>query len=63
MPMPGCLSMVYSIIEPDALDYLAERLATPLQIHRYLEFALQEVLSVGQKPVTREIIDSFSSRF
>jgi len=55
--------MVYSIIEPDALDYLAERLATPLQIHRYLEFALQEVLSVGQKPVTREIIDSFSSRF
>jgi len=51
-----------SIIETDALDYLAERLATPLQIHRYLEFALQESHSIGQKPVTREIVDEILAR-
>lgn len=42
----------------EALLYLAERLATPLQIEYYLERAFEEGYQMGQTPVSKEIIES-----
>ncbi len=46
------------LFSPEAIDLLAERLSTPLQIEQYLNLALEEAYRVGQKPVTPEIINS-----
>jgi type II secretory pathway predicted ATPase ExeA len=42
----------------DALQYLSERLATPLQIEYYLGRAFEEGYLMGQTPVTQEIVES-----
>ncbi len=47
-----------SIFTEEALDVLAERLVTPLQIGQYLILALEEAYKIGQKPVTPEIIET-----
>jgi type II secretory pathway predicted ATPase ExeA len=48
---------VKDIIEPDALDLLAERLSTPLQFSEHLTRAFTEAFNLGAKPVTREIVE------
>ena len=47
-----------SIIQPEAVDFLAEHLLTPLQIHQYLELALTEGYRAGIKPVTESLVQS-----
>nr|WP_257292097.1 recombinase family protein [Endozoicomonas sp. ONNA1] len=47
-----------SIIKPEAVEYLAEALATPLQINQYLSLVLTEGLHAGIKPVTEERVKS-----
>jgi type II secretory pathway predicted ATPase ExeA len=42
----------------EALQYLSERLATPLQIEYYLGRAFEEGYLMGQTPVTQEIVES-----
>lgn len=42
----------------EAVSLLVERLATPLQIEQYLTLAFEEAYSIGQKPVTPEVIES-----
>jgi len=47
-----------TILTADALDFLAERLITPLQIEHYLTLALEEAYLVGIKPVSTEIVEA-----
>ncbi len=44
------------IVAPDALDLLAERLITPLQIQHYLTRMLEQAHRFGEKPVTPTIV-------
>ena len=46
------------IIEPAALDLLAERLSTPLQFTEYLSRALDVGFRTGQKPITPELVSA-----
>ncbi|WP_291729702.1 AAA family ATPase [Leisingera sp. F5] len=46
------------VIEPAALDLLAERLTTPLQIAEYLNRALEAGFRTGQKPITSNIVSA-----
>jgi len=46
------------ILAPDALDLLAERLVTPLQIEHYLPRMLEQAYRFGEKPVTATIVNS-----
>lgn len=41
---------------PEALELLAERLLTPLQIEHYLTRALEQAYRFGEKPVTSAIV-------
>jgi type II secretory pathway predicted ATPase ExeA len=44
------------ILTPEALELLAERLLTPLQIEHYLTRALEQAYRFGEKPVTPAIV-------
>jgi hypothetical protein len=44
------------ILMPEALELLAERLMTPLQIEHYLTRALEQAYRFGEKPVTPAIV-------
>ena len=44
------------ILAPDALDLLAGRLVTPLQIQHYLPRMLEQAHRLGEKPVTPTIV-------
>ncbi len=46
------------VLTEDAVEQLAERLTTPLQIEQHLRLALEEGYRIGQKPVETEIIDA-----
>lgn len=46
------------IINSDALDLIADRLATPLQITQYLTMAVEEAYKIGLKPITADIVES-----
>jgi type II secretory pathway predicted ATPase ExeA len=46
------------ILAPDALDLLAERLVTPLQIQHYLPRMLEQAYRLGEKPVTTVIVNT-----
>ena len=50
------------LIADDAIELLAERLATPLQIEHYLTLAFEEAFTIGQKPVTVEIVNRVLAR-
>lgn len=50
------------VLTEAAMDMLAERLATPLQIEQYLTLAFEEAYKIGQKPVTEEVIESVLSK-
>jgi type II secretory pathway predicted ATPase ExeA len=47
-----------ALITDEAIERLAERLATPLQIEQYLTLAFEQAYQIGEKPVTAEVIDS-----
>ena len=49
------------IITDDALELLAGRLGTPLQIEQYLTRALEDGWRVGEKPVTAQLVDTLLS--
>jgi type II secretory pathway predicted ATPase ExeA len=44
------------ILAPEALELLAERLLTPLQIEHYLTRALEQAYRFGEKPVTPAVV-------
>jgi type II secretory pathway predicted ATPase ExeA len=46
------------IVAPDALELLAERLITPLQIQHYLARILEQAHRLGEKPVTPTIVNA-----
>ena len=48
---------VTSIIEEQAIDYLAEKLSTPLQIEQHLTMAMEEGYKIGIKPITTDLLD------
>ena len=51
-----------STLTDDAIDLLATRLRTPLQIQQHLTFALEAGYQVGVSPITTELVESVLSR-
>ena len=47
-----------SVIEPEALDLIAQRMRTPLQFAEYLNRSFEGGHLIGQKPITAEIVQS-----
>jgi type II secretory pathway predicted ATPase ExeA len=47
-----------NILAPDALELLADRLMTPLQILHYLPRILEQAYRFGEKPVTTAIVNT-----
>lgn len=45
-----------TVVAEEAMELLAERLATPLQIEHYLTLAMEEAFHLGQKPVSVEVV-------
>ena len=45
------------IVTSAALELLADRLSTPLQIEHYLTRILEQAYRLGEKPVTPAIVD------
>jgi len=50
------------MIDDDAVELLATRLRTPLQIEQHLVLAFEEAFRVDVKPVTVEVVESVLSR-
>lgn len=50
------------IVEPEAIELLASRLRTPLQIEQHLTLAFEAAYQVGEKPITSAIIESVLSK-
>lgn len=50
------------LIDESAIDLLAAKLRTPLQIEQHLTLAFEEAFRVGEKPVTIEVIEAVLSR-
>jgi type II secretory pathway predicted ATPase ExeA len=46
-----------TLLSGEAMELLAERLATPLQIEHYLTLAMEEAFQLGQKPVSTEVVE------
>jgi type II secretory pathway predicted ATPase ExeA len=53
---------VSSLIEDEAIDLLAARLKTPLQIEQYLTLAFEETFRVGERTVTTTVVETVMSR-
>ena len=53
---------VDAIIEPAALDLLASRLRTPLQIEQHLTLAFETGYQASEKPITEAIVESVLSK-
>jgi type II secretory pathway predicted ATPase ExeA len=51
-----------SILTEEAIDLLATKLRTPLQVQRYLTLALEAAYQIGEKPVSYDIVESVLSR-
>lgn len=51
-----------SILTAEAIDTLATRLRTPLQVQLHLTLALEAGYQTGEKPVTVELVESVLSR-
>lgn len=50
------------IIEEPAIDYLAERLSTPLQVEQHLTLALEEAYKTSGNAVTLEVLETTPSK-
>jgi type II secretory pathway predicted ATPase ExeA len=53
---------VDDILDPAALDLLASRLRTPLQIEQHLTLALETGYQASEKPIGEAIVDSVLSK-
>src|SRR4051794_19203175 len=51
-----------AILDPAAVDLLASRLRTPLQIEQHLTLALETGYQASEKPVGEAIVDSVLSK-
>jgi len=63
--LKGCLAegtAWQDVITVEAIDQLATRLRTPLQIEQHLSLAFEEAYHTGEKPVTAAIIESVLSK-
>lgn len=49
------------VLEEGAVELLARRLTTPLQIEQYLTRALEEGFRVGERPITPQLIETILS--
>jgi type II secretory pathway predicted ATPase ExeA len=49
------------IVEDAAVDLLARRLTTPLQIEQYLTRALEKGFRVGERPITPQLVETILS--
>jgi type II secretory pathway predicted ATPase ExeA len=49
------------IVEDAAVDLLARRLTTPLQIEQYLTRALEKGFQVGERPITPQLVETILS--
>lgn len=49
---------VSELIVPEAIDLLAQKLRTPLQIQQHLSLAFEEGYRLGEKPVTTSVAES-----
>jgi type II secretory pathway predicted ATPase ExeA len=54
--------LVGDILDPAALDLLASRLRTPLQIEQHLTLALETGYQTSEKPIGEAIVDSVLSK-
>lgn len=50
------------VLDPAALDLLASRLRTPLQIEQHLTLALETGYQASEKPISEAIVDSVLSK-
>lgn len=50
------------LIETAAVELLAGRLKTPLQIEQHLTLAFEEAFRVGERPVTMQVVESVLAR-
>ncbi|HEY0837678.1 MAG TPA: AAA family ATPase [Azospirillum sp.] len=50
------------LIDTAAVELLASRLKTPLQIEQHLSLAFEEAFRVGERPVTVQVVESVLSR-
>ena len=46
------------ILSSETIEFLAERLSTPLQIEQYLTLAMNEAYQVGLKPITPDFMET-----
>ena len=53
---------VADLMDEDAIDLIAERLRTPLQIEMHLTLAFEQGFRLGAKPVTAGIVEQVLSR-
>jgi type II secretory pathway predicted ATPase ExeA len=51
-----------AVIEADAVELLAARLRTPLQIEQYLTLAFEETHRIGERVVTSAVVEAVLSR-
>lgn len=58
----GDRAKVDGILEPAAVDLLASRLRTPLQIEQHLTLALETGYQASERPVGEAIVDSVLSK-
>ncbi len=50
------------IIDDKAMEYLAERLSTPLQVEQHLSAALEAAYTAGIKPINTELLEETMSK-
>lgn len=53
---------VADLMDDDAIDLIADRLRTPLQIEMHLTLAFEQAFRVGAKPVTAGVVEQVLSR-
>ncbi len=53
---------ISDVIEPAALELIAARLKTPLQIEQHLTLAFEAVYQAGEKPVSATVVESVLSK-
>jgi type II secretory pathway predicted ATPase ExeA len=53
---------ISDVLDPDALELIAARLKTPLQIEQHLTLAFEAAYQAGEKPVTATVVESVLSK-
>ena len=61
-PPAAALSLPHQPFDAEAIDILATKLRTPLQVQLHLTLALEAGYQTGEKPVTAEMVATVLSR-